>query len=61
LEESEIVIDRPKGTAHPRYPDFGCEIQPKQLDEIYSTALIDSPSDEAYDLRKLAFELIRKH
>lgn len=20
--ESEIVIDRPKGTAHPRYPDF---------------------------------------
>ena len=22
LEESEIVIDRPKGTAHPRYPDF---------------------------------------
>lgn len=22
LENSEIVIDRPKGTAHPRFPDF---------------------------------------
>ncbi|MGL5675811.1 MAG: inorganic pyrophosphatase [Cellulosilyticaceae bacterium] len=22
VDESEIVIDRPKGTAHPRYPDF---------------------------------------
>jgi len=22
VAESEIVIDRPKGTAHPRYPDF---------------------------------------
>ncbi len=22
VENSEIVIDRPKGTAHPRYPDF---------------------------------------
>ena len=22
VEQSEIVIDRPKGTAHPRYPDF---------------------------------------
>ncbi len=22
LKSSEIIIDRPKGTAHPRYPDF---------------------------------------
>ena len=22
VESSEIVIDRPKGTAHPKYPDF---------------------------------------
>lgn len=22
VEESEIVIDRPKGTTHPKYPDF---------------------------------------
>jgi inorganic pyrophosphatase len=22
VSESEIIIDRPKGTAHPRYPDF---------------------------------------
>lgn len=22
VSQSEIVIDRPKGTAHPRYPDF---------------------------------------
>lgn len=22
LENSEVVIDRPKGTAHPKYPDF---------------------------------------
>lgn len=22
VHESEIVIDRPKGTAHPKYPDF---------------------------------------
>lgn len=22
VEESEIVIDRPKGSVHPRYPDF---------------------------------------
>ncbi|MBO5525815.1 MAG: inorganic pyrophosphatase [Clostridia bacterium] len=22
IENSEIVIDRPKGTAHPKYPDF---------------------------------------
>lgn len=22
INDSEIVIDRPKGTAHPRYPDF---------------------------------------
>ena len=22
VHDSEIVIDRPKGTAHPRYPDF---------------------------------------
>ncbi len=22
VNESEIVIDRPKGTAHPKYPDF---------------------------------------
>ncbi|BBF45339.1 hypothetical protein lbkm_4106 [Lachnospiraceae bacterium KM106-2] len=22
VKESEIVIDRPKGSAHPRYPDF---------------------------------------
>jgi inorganic pyrophosphatase len=22
VKQSEIVIDRPKGTAHPRYPDF---------------------------------------
>ncbi len=22
VNQSEIVIDRPKGTEHPRYPDF---------------------------------------
>ena len=22
VNNSEIIIDRPKGTAHPRYPDF---------------------------------------
>lgn len=22
VDNSEIVIDRPKGTAHPKYPDF---------------------------------------
>lgn len=22
IEESEVVIDRPKGSAHPRFPDF---------------------------------------
>ena len=26
VESSEIVIDRPKGTAHPRFPDFIYEI-----------------------------------
>lgn len=26
VQDSEIVIDRPKGTAHPRYPDFIYEV-----------------------------------
>lgn len=26
INHSEIVIDRPKGTAHPRYPDFIYEV-----------------------------------
>lgn len=26
VTQSEIVIDRPKGTAHPRYPDFIYEV-----------------------------------
>ncbi|MBL4936978.1 inorganic pyrophosphatase [Clostridium sp. YIM B02515] len=26
VEQSEVVIDRPKGTAHPRYPDFIYEV-----------------------------------
>lgn len=26
VESSEIVIDRPNGTAHPRYPDFIYEV-----------------------------------
>ena len=26
VEKSEVVIDRPKGTAHPRYPDFIYEV-----------------------------------
>ena len=26
VAESEIVIDRPQGSAHPRYPDFVCPL-----------------------------------
>ena len=26
MEKSEIVIDRPKGSAHPRYPEFIYEV-----------------------------------
>lgn len=26
VRDSEIVIDRPKGTVHPKYPDFGYEV-----------------------------------
>lgn len=22
VQQSDIIIDRPKGTAHPKYPDF---------------------------------------
>ncbi len=26
VDQSEIIIDRPKGTAHPKYPDFIYEV-----------------------------------
>lgn len=26
VDSSEIIIDRPKGTAHPKYPDFLCQV-----------------------------------
>ena len=36
--ESEIVIDRPKGSAHPRYPDF---IYPLDYGYLKGTTAMD--------------------
>ena len=38
VEESEIVIDRPKGTAHPKWPDF---IYPVDYGYLKDTASMD--------------------
>lgn len=38
VKESEIVIDRPKGTAHPRFPDF---IYPVDYGYLKNTASMD--------------------
>ena len=39
ISESEIVIDRPKGSAHPRYPDF---IYPLDYGCLKNTAAMDN-------------------
>ena len=44
LESSEIVIDRPKGSAHPRYPDF---IYPLDYGYLKNTGSMD---DEGIDV-----------
>ena len=36
VESSEIVIDRPNGTAHPRYPDFIYEVDYGYLKNLSS-------------------------
>ena len=38
VSESEIVIDRPKGSAHPRYPNF---IYPLDYGYLKGTAVMD--------------------
>ncbi|MCL2375835.1 MAG: inorganic pyrophosphatase [Defluviitaleaceae bacterium] len=38
VAQSEIVIDRPKGSAHPRYPDF---IYPLDYGYLKDTAALD--------------------
>ena len=38
VRQSEIVIDRPRGSAHPRYPDF---IYPVDYGYLKSTASMD--------------------
>jgi inorganic pyrophosphatase len=38
VEQSAIVIDRPKGTAHPRYPDF---VYPVDYGYLDSTSSMD--------------------
>lgn len=37
VTETEVVIDRPKGTAHPRYPDFIYPLDYGYLKETVST------------------------
>ena len=38
VEESEIIIDRPKGSAHPRYPDY---IYPLDYGYLKDTSSMD--------------------
>ena len=38
VRQSEIVIDRPRGSSHPRYPDF---IYPVDYGYLKSTASMD--------------------
>lgn len=38
IEQSSIVIDRPKGTAHPRYPDF---VYPVDYGYLENTSSMD--------------------
>lgn len=38
IEQSSIVIDRPKGTAHPRYPDF---VYPLDYGYLENTSSMD--------------------
>ncbi len=38
VEQSQIVIDRPKGTAHPKYPDF---IYPVDYGYLKNTSSMD--------------------
>lgn len=38
VEQSEIIIDRPKGSAHPRYPDY---IYPLDYGYLKDTSSID--------------------
>lgn len=38
IEQSSIVIDRPKGTAHPRYPDF---VYPVDYGYLKNTSSMD--------------------
>ncbi|MCI8387566.1 MAG: inorganic pyrophosphatase [Clostridiales bacterium] len=39
VSESDIIIDRPKGTAHPKFPDF---IYPVDYGYIKNTSSIDN-------------------
>jgi len=36
VKQSEIVIDRPKGTVHPKYPDFIYEVDYDYLKDTTS-------------------------
>lgn len=36
VEDSKIIIDRPKGTAHPKYPDFIYKVDYGYLDNTFS-------------------------
>lgn len=38
VKDSELIIDRPKGTAHPKYPDF---IYPVDYGYLKNTASMD--------------------
>lgn len=36
VQQSEIIIDRPKGTVHPKYPDFLYEVDYGYLNNTHS-------------------------
>lgn len=66
VESSEIVIDRPKGTAHPRYPDFIYEVDYGYLKDSSSMdkggidVWVGSDSDRKIDAVICTVDLLKR-
>jgi len=64
--DSEIVIDRPKGTAHPRYPDFIYKVDYGYLENTSSMdgdgidVWVGTASEEGIDAIMVIVDLIKR-
>ena len=66
IQDSQLVIDRPKGTAHPRYPDFiypvdyGCLEQTASMDGGGIDVWLGSDPKKQFDAVMCIVDLMKR-